>query len=95
MVCLSACETGLGEVKSGDGMVGLSRAFMVAGARHVGVTLWSVDDMATATFMANMYKKIEKKGMTYEQAYRQTKAELQKSEDYSHPYYWAAFTLYE
>ena len=95
MVCLSACETGLGKLQSGDGMTGLSRAFMVAGSRHVGVTLWQVDDEATADFMTRMYKKIEKRGMTYEQAYRQTKAEFIKSDDYSHPYYWAAFVLYE
>ncbi|MDD6487341.1 MAG: CHAT domain-containing protein [Spirochaetales bacterium] len=95
MVCLSACETGLGKVQFGDGMTGLSRAFMVAGSRHVGVTLWQVDDEATADFMTRMYKKIEKRGMTYEQAYRQTKAEFIKSDDYSHPYYWAAFVLYE
>ncbi|WP_296090638.1 CHAT domain-containing protein [uncultured Treponema sp.] len=94
IVCLSACETGLGEVKFGDGMTGLSRAFMVAGARHVGVTLWSVDDEATSEFMSKMYKKISG-GKTYEQAYRQTKAEFMKSEDFSHPYYWAAFALYE
>ncbi len=95
IVCLSACETGLGEVKSGDGMTGLSRAFMVAGARHVGVSLWQVHDEATAQFMASMYKKIEKKGMSYEQAYRQTKVEFQKSNEFSHPYYWSAFVLYE
>lgn len=94
IVCLSACETGLGEVKFGDGMTGLSRAFMVAGAKHVGVTLWSVDDEATSEFMSKMYKKISS-GKTYEQAYRQTKAEFMKSEDFSHPYYWAAFALYE
>ena len=76
-------------------MTGLTRAFMVAGSRHVGATLWSVDDAATAEFMASMYKKIEKKGMTYEQAYRQTKAEFINSDDYAHPYYWAAFVLYE
>lgn len=95
LVCLSACETGLGEIKLGDGMIGLNRAFMVAGAKRVGVTLWSVDDEATAEFMASMYKKAVQNGMNYEQAYRQTKAEFKKSEYYSHPYYWAAFALYE
>ena len=76
-------------------MTGLSRAFMVAGARHVGVSLWQVHDEATAQFMTSMYKKIEKKSMTYEQAYRQTKVEFQKSDEHSHPYYWSAFVLYE
>lgn len=95
MVCLSACETGLGTAQAGDGMMGLPRAFMVAGSRHVGATLWSVDDTVTADFMARMYKKIEKNGMTYAQAYRQTKTEFIKSDDCAHPYYWAAFVLYE
>ncbi|MDE7228825.1 MAG: CHAT domain-containing protein [Treponemataceae bacterium] len=95
LVCLSACETGLGEVRIGDGMIGLNRAFMVAGGQRVGVTLWGVDDEATAEFMASMYKKVKQNGMDYEQAYRRTKAEFQKSEYYSHPYYWAAFVLYE
>lgn len=94
IVCLSACETGLGEVKAGDGIVGLSRAFMVAGAKHVGASLWCVDDEATAKFMSSMYKKITK-GMDYVTAYQKTKAEFRKDEDFNHPYYWSAFVLYE
>lgn len=94
MVCLSACQTGLGEVKKGEGMVGLSRAFMVAGSKNVGVTLWSVDDAATAEFMTRMYKKV-KSGMTYAEAYRKVKNEFRNSDEYNHPYYWAAFVVYE
>ena len=94
IVCLSACETGLGEIKAGDGIVGLSRAFMVAGAKHVGASLWCVDDTATAKFMSSMYKKVTK-GMDYITAYQKTKAEFRKDEDFSHPYYWSAFVLYE
>ncbi len=94
MVCLSACQTGLGEIKKGEGMVGLSRAFMVAGSRNVGVTLWSVDDEATAEFMSRMYKKV-KGGMSYSEAYRKVKNEFRNSDEYSHPYYWAAFVVYE
>lgn len=94
MVCLSACQTGLGKIQKGNGMVGLSRAFMVAGARNVGVTLWCVDDNATAEFMLKMYKKV-KNGMSYSEAYRKVKNEFRDSDDYNHPYYWAAFTLYE
>lgn len=94
MVCLSACQTGLGEVKKGEGMVGLSRAFMVAGSKNVGVTLWCVDDEATAEFMTRMYKKV-KSGMSYSEAYRKVKNEFRNSDEYSHPYYWAAFVVYE
>ena len=95
MVCLSACETGLGEVKRGDGMVGLSRAFMVAGADRVGVSLWCIDDEATAEFMTLMYQKVMQEGKSYSRAYREVKAEFRRSEDFDHPYYWAAFVLYE
>lgn len=94
IVCLSACETGLGEVKAGDGIIGLSRAFVVAGAKHVGASLWCVDDSATAKFMSSMYKKVTK-GMDYVTAYQKTKAEFRKDEDFSHPYYWSAFVLYK
>ena len=94
MVCLSACQTGLGEIKNGEGIVGLSRAFMVAGTKNVGVTLWSVDDAATAEFMTRMYKKV-KSGMSYAEAYRKVKNEFRNSDEYSHPYYWAAFVVYE
>lgn len=94
MVCLSACQTGLGEIKKGEGMVGLSRAFMVAGSKNVGVTLWCVDDEATAEFMTRMYKKV-KSGMSYSEAYRKVKNEFRNSDEYSHPYYWAAFVVYE
>lgn len=94
MVCLSACQTGLGAIQKGEGMVGLSRAFMVAGSRNVGVTLWSVDDEATAEFMSRMYKKVQG-GMSYSEAYRKVKNEFRKSDEYNHPYYWAAFAVYE
>ncbi|MBQ7166128.1 MAG: CHAT domain-containing protein, partial [Treponema sp.] len=79
MVCLSACETGLGEVKRGDGMVGLSRAFMVAGADRVGVSLWCIDDEATAEFMTLMYQKVRQEGKSYSRAYREVKAEFRRS----------------
>ncbi|MBP5174620.1 MAG: CHAT domain-containing protein, partial [Treponema sp.] len=95
LVCLSACETGLGEMKAGDGMVGLTRAFMVAGAEQVGASLWCVDDEATAKFMSGMYEKVVKKGLDYVTAYQKTKAEFRRDKDFSHPYYWSAFVLYE
>ena len=95
MVCLSACDTGRGKIRKGDGMVGLPRAFMVAGARHVGVSLWNIDDEATAEFMVRMYRKVEKEGKSYSRAYREVKAEFRTDAKWDHPYYWAAFVLYE
>ena len=95
MVCLSACNTGKGDVRKGDGMVGLPRAFMVAGAKRVGVSLWCIDDEATAEFMTRMYRKVEKEGKSYSSAYREVKAEFRADEKWGHPYYWAAFVLYE
>lgn len=94
MVCLSACQTGLGKIQKGQGLVGLSRAFIAAGAKNVGVTLWSVNDEATTEFMLRIYKKV-KRGMSFSAAYQKVKNEFRNDEYYSHPYYWAAFILYE
>src|SRR5208337_2363231 len=63
IVVLSACETGLGRMVRGDGVIGLTRAFQVAGSNRVLVTLWSVSDDATEQFMVSMYAKV-KAGMT-------------------------------
>jgi tetratricopeptide (TPR) repeat protein len=62
-VNLSACETGLGKIEQGDGVIGLTRAFQVAGANMVGVTLWTVEDKATMEFMVSVYEKVYKKGV--------------------------------
>jgi len=95
MVMLSACETGLGNIKRGDGMSGLARAFMVAGAQNVGVSLWEIDDEATAQFMWSVYRKVIRENKSFRTAYRETKAEFRADTRWSHPYYWAAFTMYE
>lgn len=93
IVCLSACETGLGEIRAGDGLVGLSRGFMVSGARNVGVSLWSVDDEATAEFMLRMYQK-RKLGLDYADSYQEVKKEFLQNKRWSDPFFWAAFSLY-
>jgi CHAT domain-containing protein len=96
MVVLSACETGLGQVKRGDGMVGLTRSFLVAGAGNVGVSLWSISDDATVEFMTAVYRKVIEGGVSFGEAYYRTKGEFRRRTDlWSHPLYWAAFTLYE
>ena len=95
LVNLSACQTGLARIKKGEGMSGLVRSFLVAGAKKVGVTLWCVDDEATCEFMTRMYSKVNDYGFTYEEAYSSVKDEFRKIEKWSSPYYWAAFILYE
>jgi len=95
LVNLSACQTGLSQLKKGEGMTGLTRSFLVAGVKNVGVTLWSVDDEATCEFMTRMYSKVEMEGYTYREAYAEVKSEFRKMDKWSSPYYWAAFVLYE
>lgn len=91
---MSACLTGLSHKKRGDGMIGLFRSFIVAGADCVGATLWEVDDAATTDFMKAMYTKINL-GMSYKEAYKKTKAEFRKLGGFTTPYFWAPFVLYE
>jgi CHAT domain-containing protein len=95
MVLLSACDTALGEIKRGDGMVGFTRSFMTAGARNVGVSLWKIDDHATASFMTRLYRYVKDAGMSFREAYYQTRKAFREDRMYAHPYYWAAFTMYE
>jgi tetratricopeptide (TPR) repeat protein len=95
MVMLSACQTGLGQIKRGDGMSGLARAFMTAGAQNVGVSLWSISDEATVEFMWGVYRKVIREGKSFHDAYSEVKEEFRKDPKWSHPYFWAAFTMYE
>ncbi|MDR2110268.1 MAG: CHAT domain-containing protein [Spirochaetaceae bacterium] len=95
MVTLSACETGLAQVRRGDGMVGLARSFLAAGAGKVGVSLWPISDDATVEFMARLYRKVVEGGLDFREAYYAVKGEFRDHLRWDHPYYWAAFTLYE
>ncbi len=94
LVVLSACETGLGKVASGEGLLGLSRAFFYAGAENLIVSLWKVQDQATANLMVSFYKAHLNSGNSgFANPLRQGKLEMIRSEDFSHPYYWSAFAL--
>jgi len=93
LVVLSACQTGLGQNIQGEGMVGLTRGFMYAGAKRVVVSLWSVDDEGTAALMSSFYQKMLQKGLTPAAALRAAQLEMWKQEKWKSPYYWAAFTL--
>jgi len=93
LVVLSACQTGMGQIVQGEGMVGLTRGFMYAGAQRVVVSLWTVDDEGTATLMSSFYQGMLQKGLTPAAALRAAQLEMLKQENWKSPYYWAAFTL--
>jgi CHAT domain-containing protein len=93
LVVLSACETGKGKVMKAEGIVGLTRAFMFAGAPRVIVSLWKVDDQATAALMAKFYEGF-KKGVPAARALRDAQAYVRAQEKWKHPFYWAAWALW-
>lgn len=94
LVVLSACQTGLGDLKHAEGTVGLQRAFLSKGARSVLVTLWSVDDKATAQLMKNFYTHWIS-GRSKAMALRLAQAEVRgpPGSKFHEPKYWAAFQL--
>ena len=93
LVVLSACETGLGDNLVGEGVIGLQRAFMIAGAKSVIMSLWSVSDEKTQELMTLFYTNWIKNNMPKEEALYHAKIEMKKL--YPQPYYWAGFILLE
>ena len=90
LVVLSACETGVGKVTNGDGVYGLRRALVIAGAESLVMSLWQVDDEATKDLMAGYYAKL-KAGRGRSSALRDIQLELSARKEYAHPFYWASF----
>ncbi|MFZ3071643.1 MAG: CHAT domain-containing tetratricopeptide repeat protein, partial [Thermodesulfobacteriota bacterium] len=97
LVNLSACDTAIGKVYEGEGVVGLTQAFLMAGANGVSVTLWQVADESTARFMVGMYELVNKDGLSYPSAITEMKRRFASGkfgEAYKKPYYWAPFVYY-
>jgi len=93
LVVLSACQTALGKEINGEGLVGLTRGFMHAGAGRVVASLWQVDDLATAELMKRFYRGMLQDGMRPSAALRAAQIEIMKQKRWATPYFWAAFTL--
>ncbi len=100
LITLSACETGRGEKVAGEGVLGLPRLFLGAGAKQVLMTLWKVGDKFTSELMPDFYNNFLNKNLTTSDALSQSKRDVLKiiikENDfyYEHPFFWAAFTLY-
>lgn len=93
LVVLSACQTALGKDVKGEGLIGLTRGFMYAGAKRVAASLWKVDDAASAEFMRRFYQNLLQKKLSPVAALKQTKMEMRQIPRFRSPYYWAGFTL--
>lgn len=92
LVVLSACETGLGEIKAGEGVYGLQRAFLVAGAKALIMSLWKVNDETTQQLMNIFYSNWTRTG-DMQKSFKE--AQLNLMNKYKNPYYWGAFVLME
>ncbi|HKO35395.1 MAG TPA: CHAT domain-containing tetratricopeptide repeat protein [Pyrinomonadaceae bacterium] len=93
LVVLSGCKTGLGKEVQGEGLIGLTRAFMYAGASGVAASLWKVDDDATAELMKRFYEGMFQQGLTPAAALRQAQIGMWNEGNWRHPYYWAGFII--
>ncbi|HEU4509454.1 MAG TPA: CHAT domain-containing tetratricopeptide repeat protein [Pyrinomonadaceae bacterium] len=93
LVVLSACETGLGKDLEGEGIDGLTRAFMYAGARRVVVSLWNVNDKATASLMQRLYAGMLRSNKSPAAALRAAQIEMLRTRQWQSPYFWAAFVM--
>lgn len=93
LVVLSACQTALGKEVKGEGIVGLTRSLMYAGAERVALSLWDVDDSATSNLMQLFYQEMLQQGKTPATALREAQIKMWQTRKWRNPYYWAAFTI--
>lgn len=97
LVCLSACQTGQGALKDGEGVMGLSNSFLLAGAKSTIVSMWSVSDDATSKFMSTMYQIVARQKVSYKEALYLTRLKFIKGEfgeEYKKPFYWSPFVYF-
>ena len=90
LVVLSACDTGIGDIRVGDGVLGLRRALLLAGAKSQVTSLWQVDDAATRELMVDFYTRL-KQGEGKGEALRNAQLNMLRSAGCAHPYFWASF----
>lgn len=96
LTVLSACETGLGQIKKGEGLIGLTRALLYAGSKNIIVSLWKVADESTSELMINFYKNFLEENKTkveFSEALRQSKIAMIEEGEFAHPFYWSPFIL--
>lgn len=96
LTVLSACETGLGKISKGEGIIGLSRALLYAGSKNIIVSLWKVADNSTSNLMTDFYKFLleqEKNKRSFSYAISEAKRKMIETNEYAHPYYWSPFIL--
>jgi CHAT domain-containing protein len=93
LVVLSACQTALGKEVKGEGLVGLTRGFMYAGAPRVVASLWKVGDKATAELMRRFYQRMLRDGLRPAAALRAAQVSMMKERQWQAAYYWAGFVL--
>jgi CHAT domain-containing protein len=93
LVVMSACQTALGKEIRGEGLIGLTRGFMDAGAPRVAASLWKLDDAATAELMSGFYRQMLQNGLRPAAALRAAQLEMSRQKPWQDPYYWAGFQL--
>jgi len=95
LIVLSACETGLGKITKGEGVIGLTRALLYAGTKNIIVSLWQVSDNSTKELMINFYKNLlsDKKQVKFAKHLSDAKRKMIEEKKYAHPYFWSPFIL--
>jgi len=94
LVVLSACETGLGKINKGEGIIGLTRALLYAGSKNIIVSLWQVSDESTSDLMIDFYNNLlNTKNKSFSDPLRKAKLKMISEGKFAHPFYWSPFIL--